>query len=501
MESTPWSAAAAHLATVFEAAGAAIVICDRDGVIHHVNALAHRNLTSRPDAPTSCAGLPIDAFFGPTESEDFRVRVSQVLDSGRPHFREDVTTFAGVERTFLTTTLPDSGDALPGLGGSRPALAIVVARDITLERRLADDRQHVLRLLPDILLELDSGGRILSAHAPDPRDMLGFPAEAVPGLGLAQVLGVDAARALFVALEEAARDGAVHTVTTRWPPPERRASTYRDLELRVTTSHGGRSLVIIRDVSERHRLEAQLHLSERLASLGRIAAGVAHEVSNPLTYVYGNIELALETLDALDARDPSATQNLPELAELRTLLSEAREGGDRIRAIIEDIGLLARSDAGGNASRIDLRDVIRSVVRMLGNALRRTAKVELEVAPVALVMGSVPRMIQVLTNLLVNALHAFPSRPIDVNQVVIRLFQRDAEVILEVNDNGTGIAPDVRARIFEPFFTTKDVGQGMGLGLSMSLGIVAAVGGRFEVDTEVGRGTTMRIILPSAPSP
>jgi signal transduction histidine kinase len=293
----------------------------------------------------------------------------------------------------------------------------------------------------------------------------------------------------------------VHTVTTRWPPPERRASTYRDLELRVTTSHGGRSLVIIRDVSERHRLEAQLHLSERLASLGRIAAGVAHEVSNPLTYVYGNIELALETLDAIDARDPSATQNLPELAELRTLLSEAREGGDRIRAIIEDIGLLARSDAGGNASRIDLRDVIRSVVRMLGNALRRTAKVELEVAPVALVMGSVPRMIQVLTNLLVNALHAFPSRPIDVNQVVIRLFQRDAEVILEVNDNGTGIAPDVRARIFEPFFTTKDVGQGMGLGLSMSLGIVAAVGGRFEVDTEVGRGTTMRIILPSAPSP
>ncbi|HWN71345.1 MAG TPA: PAS domain S-box protein [Haliangium sp.] len=251
---------------------------------------------------------------------------------------------------------------------------------------------------------------------------------------------------------------------------------------------------MVMDITDRKRMEAQLMLADRLASLGTMAAGMAHEINNPLTWLMGNISYVLETMDELRA---DMTVDDDTFDDLHKSLADSLSGADRIRTIVQDLKLFSRTKEQADAS-VDITRVLHSTLRMLHNELSHRAELALDVAPVPAVAGDEARLGQVLTNLLVNAIQALPDERHHDNRILVRVASEDDNVLVEVSDNGAGIAPEVRARIFDPFFTTKRVGQGTGLGLSICHSIVTSLGGRIEVDSEPGVGTTFRVHLRSA---
>jgi two-component system NtrC family sensor kinase len=254
-------------------------------------------------------------------------------------------------------------------------------------------------------------------------------------------------------------------------------------------------LIIARDVTAERQLQSQLHISERLASLGRIAAGVAHEISNPLTAVHGNLELASNALRDLARTDPALTDRL---ADVLDMLEESRDGSERIRTIVDDIGLLAR-DGDLTTGRVALEDVVRTVLQMLGAAIRREARLDLDLGHVGLISGSAPRLVQVLSALVQNALQAMPrGRDLAHNRIAITLAQVDREIRLAVTDNGVGFPTEDRERVFDPFYTTRPVGEGVGLGLTIAHDIVIQHGGHIILESSPGRGTVATVHLPIA---
>ncbi len=253
---------------------------------------------------------------------------------------------------------------------------------------------------------------------------------------------------------------------------------------------------IARDVTKRRQLQHQLMMADRMASVGTLAAGAAHEINNPLAYVLGNIDFALrETKGALGLQ-PTADLSA-KLRDVDQALNEAKEGAERVRHVVRDLKLFSRSEEEQRGA-IDLRSVAESSIRMAWNEIRHRAKLVKDYADVAPVDADPSRMGQVLLNLLVNAAQAIPEGHADRNEIRVSTRMVDHKVIVEVRDSGGGIPPEIRDRIFDPFFTTKAVGVGTGLGLSICHGIVTSVGGEISVESEVGKGTTFRIVLPAS---
>ena len=246
------------------------------------------------------------------------------------------------------------------------------------------------------------------------------------------------------------------------------------------------------DVTRRRQAEAarkdsegRLVLMERLAATGRLAAGVAHEINNPLTYVLSNLE-ELAEVEALRA-DPQAPR----------LLREARQGAERVRAIVRDLRVFARADeeTGGAC---DPCEVARSALGITGVEIRHRARLETRLEAVPRVAIAERRLAQVLVNLLVNACKAIPEGRVAEHVIRVTVRPEVDRVIVEVADTGQGMTPEIRARIFEPFFTTRTTGDGQGLGLALSHAMVAEAGGDIEVETAPGRGTTFRVRLAVA---
>jgi two-component system, NtrC family, sensor kinase len=248
---------------------------------------------------------------------------------------------------------------------------------------------------------------------------------------------------------------------------------------------------VIRDVTERKRMETQLRLADRMASMGTLAAGVAHEINNPLAYVCANIAYLSEQL-AEETLAPGS------LIELREVMAETQSGIDRVRAIVQDLKDFARGDEELRGP-IDVHHVIESALRLVRNELQRhNARLEQTLQPVPTVLGNGSRLGQVLVNLLVNALQAFPEKRPEHNRIRIatRLEEESDRVVVEVEDNGVGMTQEVLQRIFDPFFTTKPVGVGTGLGLSICHTIVESMGGTIDVRSTPGRGTLFLLSLP-----
>jgi PAS domain S-box-containing protein len=249
-----------------------------------------------------------------------------------------------------------------------------------------------------------------------------------------------------------------------------------------------------RDISEQRAaaaLAGRLARQDRLVTTGTLAAGVGHEINNPLSYVLGNIDFTVERLRAMDGASPSAR-----LAELLEALGEAREGADRVRKIVRGLRALARED--GPPVPTDVHAAIEIGTNMAMHELRQRATVVTELPAVPLVLADESRLTQVLVNLIVNAAQAFQANDPTANRVTVRSSASADSVTISVEDNGPGIPADVLPRIFDPFFTTKPVGQGTGLGLSISHTIVTGLGGEILCETAVGKGTTFRVVLPVA---
>jgi PAS domain S-box-containing protein len=261
----------------------------------------------------------------------------------------------------------------------------------------------------------------------------------------------------------------------------------------VYLEYEGRPAVLsmARDVTARKKLEMQLVQADRLAALGTLAAGVAHEINNPLAYVILNLEWVLRKLPD-SVHDPAA------IANLLTVLEEARQGAHRVSTIVRELRSFSRAD-DESRRRVDLVSVVEAAIKITGHEIRHRAHVYTSYEKVRPLWANEGRLEQVLINLLMNAAQAMPESRAERNEIRVSI-RPDAEgrAVLEVTDNGEGVPPDVLSRIFDPFFTTKPVGVGTGLGLSICHGIVSSLGGHIAVYSEPGRGATFRVVLPTS---
>ncbi len=363
--------------------------------------------------------------------------------------------------------------------------AVVTFLDITERKRIEEERQRseqrwriLAENLPDFVIMSDCDGRIR------------FINHVLPQLQMEAVLRSSVFDFVDPAMLDAYRreyETAIATAETRRldvraTGPNGKYVWYEAQLVPIVEAGVVQSVLCVsRDVTERRQMLAGLAEKERLASVGMLAASVAHEIMNPLTYVLANLDFVVGERTDDPARKTKA-------------LVEAREGARRMQQIVWDLRALGRA-GGEELFYVDARTVLEIALRLSGPEVARTASVVLELDEVPCVLASESRLCQVFINLLVNAAQAMESR--DVGDREIRVKTRHDEsaglVGIDVADTGEGISEERRARIFEPFFTTK--ASGTGLGLSICRDIVERMGGRIDVASTVGRGTTFTVWL------
>ena len=288
-----------------------------------------------------------------------------------------------------------------------------------------------------------------------------------------------------------------------------KGGAYRWFEWR-SVGHAERGVIYAsaRDVTEQHdaeralreakelkeRMQQQLILADRLSSVGMLAAGVAHEINNPLAYVMANLDLLAEEL-SFAADTPPSSLMLKEWAEA---VSEAREGSDRIRKIVRGLKTLSRAEEE-RRSVIDLRPVLELSVNMAFNEIRHRARLVKDYGETPLVEADDARLGQVFINLIVNAAQAIPEGDSEANEIrIVTATDAQGRAVIEVLDTGPGIPSDVLPRVFDPFFTTKPIGVGTGLGLSICHSIVTSLGGEISASNREGCGARLRVVLAPA---
>jgi two-component system, NtrC family, sensor kinase len=254
-------------------------------------------------------------------------------------------------------------------------------------------------------------------------------------------------------------------------------------------------LALLVDERTRALAEANARLlhAQKLEALGRMSAGLAHEVNNPLSYVLSNLRHILRGLETL----PCPPESAPAREDLREACLDGILGAERISRIVQDVRTFARVDEPPR-ELVDVRGVVEQSLSMAAQTLGTEVRVVRDFHEVPRVLGSEHGLGQVFLNLLVNAVHALRGREQPCIRLGISRWQ-DGRIAVEVEDNGCGIPAENLTRLFEPFFTTKPVGTGTGLGLSICHGIVTRLGGDILVDSSPGRGTTFRVVLPAAP--
>lgn len=247
-------------------------------------------------------------------------------------------------------------------------------------------------------------------------------------------------------------------------------------------------VALARSEARRRQLEQDLYQSQKLEALGTLAAGIAHEINNPLAYVRSNLEFVADVV-----ADPDRGS----LAQLSEAVSEALGGLERVGGIVKGLGRFSRR---GTTSRgaVDVAAAAAAAAKLAGNEIRQRASLVMEIPAVPPVSADETGLVQVLLNLLLNAAQSFRMPDPAGHEIRLSCASGLEYVEIEVSDNGPGVAPDLVGKIFDPFFTSKPVGHGTGLGLSISHSIVKSFGGELRFDSQPGRGTTVRVRLPVA---
>jgi signal transduction histidine kinase len=250
-----------------------------------------------------------------------------------------------------------------------------------------------------------------------------------------------------------------------------------------------------RELARAHQELAQAHeralQQDRLSSLGMLAAGVAHEINNPLAYVKSNVNSLYRDLQEEKQLPPALGEYVTEV------LPATLEGIQRIATIVSDLRRFARGDPEPLAE-YDLNDEIQAALRITHSRIEARCRVVLKLRPLPRMLGRPQQMAQVVVNLLINAAQATP----DAGQIALSTRHEGGEVVLVVQDTGQGMTPEVQQKLFQPFFSTRPIGEGTGMGLAVVHGIVSAHGGRIDVESQPGKGSTFTIRLPlAAPVP
>lgn len=253
-----------------------------------------------------------------------------------------------------------------------------------------------------------------------------------------------------------------------------------------------RLVAVVQDITDEVRLAAQLRLSERMASLGTLASGVAHEVNNPLAFIVANLNTVRGELNRVG--------ELPgvDLSDIRAALSEAQEGAERVASIVGSLKAFSRGDDERTPVPCDLRPILEGVLNLARNETRHRARVIKDFQPVPLVVANQARLGQLFLNLVLNAAQAIPDGHMEQNLLTVSTEASDGAALVTVQDTGEGIAPENLGRVFDPFFSTKRTGRGAGMGLFIALGLAREMGGDIQVESSVGAGTRFRVRLPAA---
>jgi signal transduction histidine kinase len=265
------------------------------------------------------------------------------------------------------------------------------------------------------------------------------------------------------------------------------------VEMTITPSRDARRVMLLRDISKQREIQQRMIQTDRLAAIGTLAAGVAHEINNPLTYMSCNAQMLLEWFEA----DRLAPERI---AEARGLLDEIAQGVDQVAGIVKDLATMAR-EPPSERGPTDLGAILKTSLKIASSHIGTAARVRCDWGALPAVAASAPRLGQVFLNLLVNAAQAIPKQSGGDHEIRIRATARDRMVRVEIEDTGSGIPESVRDRIFDPFFTTKPFGEGTGLGLWICHGIIRSIGGTIEVHPgAASRGTCFVMDLPIAQS-
>jgi signal transduction histidine kinase len=395
--------------------------------------------------------------------------------------------------------IPIGFDLTPSLlGVSVLLIALSVARYELLEQLPLARREWLEQLDEGIVLLAPAGG-IVDCNFEAARLLGRVPSELI-GSELVEVL-----ESLSSCPDGEVRDLPARALASMAPerveiatPQERR------LEIRVVPLTGERGgvagrLAVLRDRTEERRGEQEGRHAQMLESLGTLAAGIAHEVNNPLAYVRANLSQIQRMGEEVEAAATGPDSKLAsELGDLREIAEETLDGVERIARIVADIramGGVSRRDVFGEVS---IEEVAGDALRL--SNLQRERAIELVTRfgdGVPRIEGSPPRLVQAALNLLVNARHAVAG--VSAPRIEIETRAEPAFVALRISDNGPGIAPELQDRIFDPFFSTKGPGRGSGLGLSISVDIARDHGGSLRVESAPGCGASFELRLPRKP--
>ncbi|MFP4597269.1 MAG: sensor histidine kinase [Persicimonas sp.] len=273
------------------------------------------------------------------------------------------------------------------------------------------------------------------------------------------------------------------------------SSTSEDVDgLRRTLSDLGE---LVAEQLEARHLHARMAQMDRVITVGTLAAGVAHEINNPLSFVGGNIQFALRLLEEDDL------SGSPIMSEVVDALRDALEGSRRVRDVVRDLHRLASGSGNSNEFTIEpvsVNSALSSSINIARNHVEQRARLTTDIDELPSVMGNESKIGQVFLNLLINAAQAIPRGDVAGNQVHVATSFTDDAVVTSISDTGEGIAQEHLDSIFEPFFSTKASEEGTGLGLAISQHIITTLGGDIEVETAPGKGTTFRVMIPRADS-
>jgi len=382
--------------------------------------------------------------------------------------------------------------------------------DVSEQRQMAAalvDAASWLRMLEahtdGVLIELDAGARIVGLWGHG-QAFFDQPDAALQGKRLLDVVpgregGALDARVRRV-FESGDREEYEYSVDVRGKPRVVTASAVLMPSSDASSDDGApRVTLMLRDVTERAHMQAELLQVERLATVGLLAAGMAHEINNPLAYVLLNLQRLRSWLGKLGAAHEGERHEAAspaQLDELSAALEMSIEGASRVQAIVRDLNQFSRSDEN-RLVPVDARRPLEFAIAMAEPQLTARAKLVRHFGALPLVRASETRLSQIFLNLIINAAHAVADSARSEIRVVTRTGPK-GHAVIEVHDTGPGIPQDTLRHIFEPFYTTKDPEMGTGLGLTICHDIVTSLGGSIEVESEEGHGSIFRVLLPSA---
>jgi len=452
-------------------------------------------------SPEEVIGMPLTSIVSKAE----QLTAASNIESGRRGRRSD-SVLIRKDGTELWVSV-SSAPRFDAAGKYAGALAMITDRTEHREaevalRRSEEQYRQIVETTTDGILTVDPSGRIVFVNRRF-AEMLGYqPQEMIGKLATTfmTTAGQAVAKAAFKRRAEGLKDandsGFLHRNGN-----EIMVNIAGSPVFDAEGNHVG-SLAVVRDITESTRMQSQLMVSDRMASVGTLAAGVAHEINNPLAAVMANLDYIAEIVGQLGGssrgtRSP-AMRDTWIRDEITAPLDDAREAAERVRFIVRDLKMFSRSPTEELKGPVNVKAVMESSLRMAWNEIRHRARLVKNYDNVPDVDANEARLGQVFLNLIVNAAQAIPEGRAEDNEIRVTARLEGKRVVIEVADTGPGIPPEIINRVFDAFFTTKAVGVGSGLGLAICHRIVTDIGGELTVRSKVGAGTVFRVSLPEA---